>query len=357
MSATDPGKNAIYAMRNRDYRVSRGGMRPTSASCVIQNEFGDDTLVGKCHRAEWYRLNGIKATDPPTDRSFGIFAAGIGMEDYFQNMWKNQGVLLAGSVINYGAVGDDPRVIISGESDIILRDFEMDDDGQVIRVYQDRAFGIEMKTCRGHFAQKEIFGRGNKKYPMGKPKMEHIMQTAMYLMMRKRHEDHYGVTIPYYLIFYFDVADGTYVSFKISLSNGYDGDILVETLDGKTVAPDPVYGLTIGEPVVPWSGLTTDNILARYSELADKLELPDPPEREYQLRYNDTTARRKFAIGDLSKTKFAEWEKKPLAEIGDWQCSYCDFKSHCYPVSVLTADVESGILTVNEAMAELGYDV
>ena len=103
--------------------------------------------------------------------------------------------------------------------------------------------------------------------------------------------------------------------------------------------------------------MTTDNILARYSELADKLELPDPPEREYQLRYNDTTARRKFAIGDLSKTKFAQWEKKPLAEVGDWQCSYCDFKSHCYPVSVLTADVESGILTVNEAMAELGYDV
>ena len=55
----NPGKNAVYGMKNRAYRVSRGGMRPTSASCIITDEYGDKKLVGKCHRAEWFRLNGV----------------------------------------------------------------------------------------------------------------------------------------------------------------------------------------------------------------------------------------------------------------------------------------------------------
>ena len=66
----NPGKNAVYGMKNRVYRVSRGGMRPTSASCIITDEYGDKKLVGKCHRAEWFRLNGVAATNPPNDRSW-----------------------------------------------------------------------------------------------------------------------------------------------------------------------------------------------------------------------------------------------------------------------------------------------
>ena len=106
-TTTDPGKNAVYAMKNGNVRVSRGGMRPTSASCNITNEFGDPTMVGKCHRTEWYRLNGIAKTDPPNDRSFGIFSVGHGMEDHFQGLWQSQGILLAGNIINYGQVGSD----------------------------------------------------------------------------------------------------------------------------------------------------------------------------------------------------------------------------------------------------------
>ena len=84
-------------------------------------------------------------------------------------------------------------------------DHDIDAEGKITAIHRDRAIGIEMKTCRGHFAKKEIFGIGNKMYPMGKPKMEHIMQAAMYLMMREKHEKHYGVTIDHYLIFYFAV--------------------------------------------------------------------------------------------------------------------------------------------------------
>ena len=295
-------------------------------------------------------------TNPPSDRAYGIFATGNGMEDHFQQVWKTQGLLLDGSVLNYGPVGPDPRIIISGESDILLWDHELDSDGKVTKIYRDKAIGLEMKTCRGYFAKKMVFGIGNKMYPNGAPKYEHIMQTAMYLMMREAHEKHYNVKIDHYILFYFAVDTGHYTQFKISLSNGYDGDIIVETLNGTAIEPDVAYQLIAGKTLNAWEGLNTDNILKRYSELADKLDLPDPPDRDYQLRYDDKTVKIKLDTGDMSKTKYNEWLKKPLAEVGDWQCSYCDFKGHCYPVSIFSEDVEDGVLTLEEAIRELGYE-
>ena len=100
----NPGKNAVYGFQNRAYRQSRGGFRPTSASGIIKDEYGYDKQIGKCHRAEWFRLNGVTPTNPPSDRAYGIFATGNGMEDHFQQVWKTQGLLLDGSVLNYGPV-------------------------------------------------------------------------------------------------------------------------------------------------------------------------------------------------------------------------------------------------------------
>ena len=43
-------------------------------------------------------------------------------------------------------------------------------------------------------------GKSNKLYPIGFPKLDHVMQTAIYLHMRKPLEEHYSVKIPYFLI-------------------------------------------------------------------------------------------------------------------------------------------------------------
>ena len=65
----------------------------------------------------------------------------------------------------------------------------------------------------------------------------------------------------------------------------------------------------------------------------------------------------KQAAGDISKTGAGTWEKKPLAEIGDWQCRYCDWKEVCLPYGVLTKAVEDGLLTPEAAMGQLGITV
>ena len=59
-----------------------------------------------------------------------------------------------------------------------------------------------------------------------------------------------------------------------------------------------------------------------------------------------------MASGDISKTGATNWEKKPLAQIGDWQCRYCDWKNHCLPYGVLTEKVEAGfqVLAVRDGL-------
>ena len=59
--------------------------------------------------------------------------------------------------------------------------------------------------------------------------------------------------------------------------------------------------------------------------------------------------------GTLSKTKMKAWESNDKAAVGDWQCSYCDWKDECYPFGVLTEKVESGELSMEDAMRELGF--
>ena len=56
----------------------------------------------------------------------------------------------------------------------------------------------------------------------------------------------------------------------------------------------------------------------------------------------------------FSKTQYDKWDRsEKIAEIGDWQCSWCDWKELCYPQSVFTEDVESGKLTIKEASTKL----
>ena len=55
----------------------------------------------------------------------------------------------------------------------------------------------------------------------------------------------------------------------------------------------------------------------------------------------------------MTKSRYEDFHRNELKPIGDWQCSFCDWKEHCYPQGVLTTDVEKGILTVDEAMSRL----
>ena len=100
--------------------------------------------------------------------------------------------------------------------------------------------------------------------------------------------------------------------------------------------------------------LTLDMMRDRFYKQLDNLKSDTPPARDFYLRYSDVMAKANFDMGELSKTKFNEHGKKPLAEIGDWNCSYCDWKDTCYPQGIFSVDVENGVLTANDALKEYG---
>ena len=130
-------------------------------------------------------------------------------------------------------------------------------------------------------------------------------------------------------------------------------------MDGQLILPqtDPMQQLKDpnGKTNQPIEGLTIENILARYVESYEKLKEDTPPDRDFSLRFSDELFEELKAKGELTKTKIAAFEKNATNPVGDWQCSYCDWADECYPFGVLTDQVESGELSVKDAMRELGF--
>jgi len=346
------------SIKERDYRVSLGGLNPTGASMNIMDEFGRKQIVGKCHRQEWYKRTGVEKTNFPREVNLNKMEIGNAMEDNLQSHWNRKGGMLAGNVKVREDIGNEgEEIIISGEVDVIFREALKDEEGR-LEISNKTAIGIEVKSGRGYFQSKKIMGNRNKLYSQGYPKYEHIMQVALYLRMRKNLEEHYNVEIPYFLLVYYLVDSGESTQFRIELSDGYQGEIIVKNRDGKVIKPNAAYcfEMEMNEMLLPdmVQEMTMENILNRYRELQEKLTVDTPPERDFELRYqNADQVAEDFKLGIITKSRHDEYLKKELASIGDWQCSFCDWKEVCYPQGVLTLDVENGIISAEDATAKL----
>ena len=358
--AIDPLESAIIALRHGHHRESLGGVNPTGASAEMINERGDKVLVGKCLRQVWYSKKKIPRTNTSTDNNQFVFMMGNMGEAGLQEAWANAGILLESNakiVHNLAKNPDkDEEIRLSGEVDAILRwsESKTGDDG-ISRIHIDptKAIGIEVKTKYGHFGKTQIMGNKNSTYELGFPQIEHLMQTALYLAARKKFEDYHNVEIPYFIICYILRDNGIHKSFRVELSDGYDGRIIVKDMDGNELKPKM-------EKALEWNitpqqmELTLDMMRERYYQQIENLKSDTPPPREYDLRYSDEKAERLFNAGDLSKTKKSNHEKNPLDNIGDWNCSYCDWKDVCYPQGIFTKEVEDGTLTIDEALIKYG---
>jgi len=364
--ALDPFEVALDSLRQGKYRESLGGktgVNPTGASAWMLNERGEKTLVGKCLRQVWYSKKKVPRTNPANDNSQFIFMMGNMAEEGLQDAWRKAGVLLEENAKIRKNIAKNPdtddEIMLSGEVDAIVRWSEMrtGDDG-VPRMHIDptKAIGIEVKSKYGYGAKMVMNGNKTSTYEHGFPQIEHLMQTALYLHMRKTFEEFHDVEIPYFVICYIGRDNGLHKSFRVELSDGYDGRIIVKDMNGNELKPKVEKSLEWGVQARPIE-LTLDMMRERYYEQLENLKKDTPPPREFDLRYSDDKAERLFNAGELSKTKYNEHGKKPLAEIGDWNCSYCDWKGVCYPQGIFTLEVEDGTLTIDEALAKYSVGV
>ena len=276
------------SIKNRSYRVSAGGLNPTGASCRIIDEFGREKLIGKCHRAIWYKKNGVPPTREIPDNNMNKMQVGIALEDNDQESLSKQGVLIDGNIKLRHEIGEKIPIMISGEVDSLLRYAKKNTEGK-LEISNKIAIGVEQKTGRGYFQEKQIMGKSNKLYPIGYPKLDHVMQTAIYLHMREKLEKHYDVEIPYFLLGYLLVDCGKRTQFRIELKDGYSGEIIVKDEYGEIIKPNVAYLMELGvnsdNLVKKIEGLTIENIIERYEEMLLKLMNDEPPERDFNLRY------------------------------------------------------------------------
>jgi len=362
-------KAAIRSMAKRPFRVSLGGLNPTGAGVTRTNHWGEEEYIGKCHRQNYYSKRGYARTNPPDDRSMVIFETGHAWEAAMTDHFKRQGLLIDNNIkikqdiAALAGFESDVPVMISGEVDQLIRKAELDEDGNVLSISQTEAVIVDAKTIRGYGAREAM---GNKEYRHGKAKDGYVMQMAVYLAMRKPFEDYYGVTISHAELHYAAVDSGLTKVFKVSLEDGYSGRVIVTDLENNPVKSDLVYCMeqeaATGQPYAPLGDFTVEDIIRNYIEMQEELESDELPERTYPLRYSDEQLEIMWQRGQIAKTNWPKIQKDPLAGsdkvngAGSWACNYCDFKDECYPFNTLTEAVESGEMTAEEAMSQLGFE-
>ena len=261
---------------------------PSEASVEITDKNGDRKVEGGCLRAAYFRLTEDYEGSPHTAHSEYIFIQGSSVEKFLVNLWKEMGIWVANSVKFV-----DHENNISGELDAILME---PSNGQ--------SYGVEVKSFYGYNAEKEIMGN---KYQKGFPKMSHLLQTLIYL-------NHFQDRLPYFRIVYFDRGGSKRRTFKIELHK--EGNIVYPKVEGDIIR-----------------SFTVNDILSRYQELKEYLETGTVPPNDFELQYSDAKIEDFYEKGKVGKTKYEAFKKGKLKQyeyIGDWQCSYCNYKETCW---------------------------
>lgn len=280
-------ERTIHWMARKQFRSKgRGTFWPSEASAQFTNQFNEVETVGKCKRATFYRLKGLKPTNPPSSKSQVIFLLGNLIEDQLVEMWKQMGLWENNSVR-----WEDKEKNLSGEFDCILRE-------------GNRLYGVECKSFYGYHANKQILGywegrAPNKRFIYGRPKDEHLMQAAIYA-------DQTRGQLEGFKIFYCSRDNNEFKEFNITTTE--DGTIFI---NGRAE-----------------TRFTMNDVYSRYTQLQQHLDEESIPDKDYTYKPDDATVQKLFERGDVSKSAY-EAHVAGKESYTDFHCSYCEYKDHC----------------------------
>lgn len=256
------------------------GFYPSQSSCVFINEYDEETIIGSCLRSNYWHINAIKPTNPMTARSRRITSYAKLVEQFEIEQYKKIGIWRGNNVKFYNT-----KYKISGEADAIVYDKGINSN-----------IGVEIKTGYDYRFRKEVIGT---QYRKGRPKLDHLLQTMLYI-------DWFD--IPFKML-YIDRGNAARKEYAITLNR--DGTC---NIDGRKLA----------------NGLSIPRCIARYDELGEHLLNATLPKRDFQLKYSQDRIEFLYDSNRLNKTASKEFERNKKLDIGDWQCSYCNYKDYCW---------------------------
>lgn len=305
-SLIDAEDKFIFNDESKSFEKRRQGLYPSEASVVYMD--GQRRIVlGKCHRASYYRINEIEKTNPSGIKLYQTGRIGKQLEIMQVNLWKEMGLWVANNVKFFNK-----ELVLSGELDTILRN-----------PLNNKLIGIEMKTYADYPNQREILGLKKEKetgrFVPGRPKENHFLQAILYAW-------EYLDTFDEYRIYYMDRASGVRSTFNVGFQKRSDGkhQCYWQQVPGK------YWNAFQDGPVL--QPYTIEDIHDRYRLLIKTLRAKQIPPKDYQLEFDADTVEYLYQKGEIAKTKYDRWAKNPNAKsnkIGSWQCSYCDYKEQC----------------------------
>lgn len=294
---------------------------PSSASIVVPAQEGGNKVIGSCLRESYYRMTEIMTSN--TTVPDYIVSANIGdkLHDYLNEVINDHGFIMGLQKIDSEHSFLDEDLNLSGRSDLIVWDH-----------FNNEMVGIEIKSV-GEFKSGKVIER---------PDPVHVMQCMLYL-------DHYRTTIPELMhrptkwyIWYISRSEGWSTKGKKHLSPLQMLWDFYITLDDNGI---PSIHTSSGNE--RWEHFSVEKIKDRYRQLRNNLDNGILPDRDFQIEYSEEKIVGLYKTDQLTrktdKEKVEKWLAKGAKEgklgisMGDFECSFCAWKDHCWYNTPLTS--------------------
>jgi len=246
---------------------------PSEASVISRL---DGKVVGKCHRATYYRWIDKFVTNPVDARGLWTMKMGNMIEAGLIELCKQIGIWAGDHVKFYDVIHN-----ISGEVDL----FVFNENKEVV--------GCEIKTAYGYAFQHQI---------MKFPKTEHLMQAGIYL-------DYFQ--IPEWHLIYKARDTQEDIEYVLTMKQQDNNKILMVN------------------HTIPVHIFYMEDIYQRFNQLGEYMIKRTLPPNDYVYGYSLAESEKRFETGEISKTRWASIKSGKITD-SDWQCVYCQYLDECW---------------------------
>jgi hypothetical protein len=310
---------------NPKIHTTRGksGVNPSGVSIEI-----DGKIEGACHRQGYFSWFGYKkeAEINPDWTLAAVMGEWIhvGVVEEIRNHPLETGLTVLSAEQSFF----NQKHMISGRTDIFMLDN-----------LSKKIFGVDIKSVGEYVCKRTI----------EKPKMDHILQCAVYLWEYQQTSNQGYQEIDEWVILYVSrdenwdlkkFAHGSSLrqmwQFSIKFENGH---VVVENQ----------HGITVGYPEI-----TMDKILERYETFLEKIKAKELPDRDFDAQYSEDQIVSLYKSKKLEYKKdiaaVEKWLKKGAVEgelnmkMGDSACMFCPYVKQCYSADPLDYEKAERVL-------------
>ena len=324
--------------RNKTKKAQEGPVHLYASqdlAAVFPNQWGEQERVGACTRATFYRAFNIPKSNPPDARTLRKFRKGDIFHQFEQDQHDRANILIAAEEECKIRLHN-PR--ISLRPDEIL----MDPETGSIWIHEVKSTAGRYKGGKG-----TIYVTKGTRYA---PKPEHVLQVALYLHAFRKLSDIVEAMEEYRKAVE-GAADNWEALRRTARTTFIDRLATAKKLAKENDQPvaggkityfdrendewsDPPHDIQLGgdgslcinrEP----QPFGLPDILEQARRSLQYIDTGKLPPRDYELKFSSKKLHTLLVRDQLNKGQTAELKKGTL-ELGNWNCSYCSYKAHCW---------------------------